>query len=212
MVVKAVRKSYTNKTHYWEGLRLNLVPLTRPAADLHPWASITALPQGDAQCPGPWLSLAALCPAPSWSGELGSVLMPLGGPSPRETPAPQHPHPGNSSFPILLPCCRITMLNAIANLCLPNLFLTDCITVGTTCLHCRRQIPNRIEKGIFHFEMEFCFDNFISLMLYDCETLEYLDCSIIAVSGETDKNISYAYVAINVTQGPQFIFLVLVCF
>lgn len=69
-----------------------------------------------------------------------------------------------------------------------------------------------MEKGIFHFEMEFCFDNFISLMLCDCEILEYLECSIIAVSNKTDKNISYAYVAINVTQGPWFIFLGLVCF
>lgn len=201
------------------GLHLTLVPLTRLDADLHPWANVPALPWPssvprevlDAQgwgCPRPLSACPCSClgrwdePCPDVPGEP---------PVPREPPAPQHPGTGRSSLPILPPCCRISTLNAIINTSLPNLFLQTVLMPGTTCHRCKREFPKRMEKGIFHFEMEFCFDNFISFMSCYCKILGYLDCRIVAVSNKSNKNISCAYVVTNVIQGPCFIFLVLVC-
>lgn len=199
------------------GLHLTLVPLTRPDADPHQWANVPALlaqpcPQGGAGCPGLGLSPAAPCLPCSWLGwwDRSCPDTPREPPVPGDPPAPQHPDTGRLSFPILLPCRRISTLNANTSTCLPNLLLQTVLMPGTTRLPCKREIPKRMEKGIFHFEMEFCFDNFISLMLRYCKILESLDCRIIAVSNKSNKNVSCAYVVTNVTQGPWFIFLVLV--
>lgn len=124
---------------------------------------------------------------------------------PREPPAPPCPDTGRSSFPILLPCCWISTLNAITNTSLSKLFLQTVLMPGTTCLCCKREIPKRMEKIIFHFQMEFCFDIFISLLLCYCKILEYLDCKIIAVSNKSNKYISCAYVVTNVTRSLFFL-------
>lgn len=166
------------------------------------WPSPVPREVPDAQgwgCPLP----LPVCAAPGWGGGIGPALTPPGSPRSQGTPpAPQHPDTGRLSFPILLPCCRISTLNANTSTCLPNLLLETVLMPGTTRLPCKREIPKRMEKGIFHFEMEFCFDNFISLMLRYCRILEYLDCRIIAVSNKSNKNVSCAYVVANVTQGP----------
>lgn len=89
-------------------LPLAVVPLTRPDADIYPWASVSALP---------WPSLVprevlsgqvwgCVHLLSAWESGIDLVLPPLVSP---------HPPCTLRKFPILSPCCRISTLNASTN-------------------------------------------------------------------------------------------------
>lgn len=106
-----------------------------------PWARVSALPWPNPVPREVSVPRAGAVPSCSLLDRVGLTSSC----PPGEAPSPEHPDTRQSFFPILLPCCRISTLDAITSTDWPNLFLENGI----------KQAPQAsIGKGRFQMQCE----------------------------------------------------------